>query len=131
MSTLEERTPDDLLDELIRVLDQVRDRLPVIRAELDRLIRTPDPLAEFRLPSGQVAFETVHADDIRAGDWVQRCHGDPDWHHVEDVAPLPGGLDGGQFFTRIAYDGLAHDWRATDAIRVARTPAHIQARWGR
>ena len=126
MSTIERRTPDDLLDELADIVERLQSRLPAIRAALDRL---DDPLAEFRLPNGTVAFETVHADDIVAGDWVQRCHGDPDWHHVEDAEHLD--LLGASTWRRIVHDGLSHDWRSTDAIRVARTPAHIQARWGR
>lgn len=121
MSTLERRTPDDLLDELADIVDRLQARLPAIRAALDQL-------ASFRLPSGQVAFETVHADDVVAGDWVQRCYGDPDWHLVEDVDLLASAdcYD----WVRITHDGLAHDWKATDAIRVARPTVDIIATQG-
>ena len=94
-------------------------------------MRAGDPLAVFRIPSGAVGFETTYADKVKVGDWVQRCTGDPDWHQVDAIEPLwfatrcaIGDPDG----RRLVYDGLAHDWKATDAIRVARPPAEVVAR---
>ena len=84
-----------------------------------------DPLAAFRLPDGAVAYDTTNAYDVRVGDWVQRCHGDPDWHLAEDVEVLPGDVSR---WVRITHDGTAHYWRDTDAIRVARPPADVIAR---
>ena len=89
-----------------------------------------DPLAAFRLPSGAVAYETAYADEVTVGDWVQRCHGDTDWHHVDDVAtytaPSPSWF-GQSTVWRVTYDGTAHDWAGTDAIRIARAPAQVVA----
>lgn len=89
-----------------------------------------DPLAAYRLPSGAVAYETAYADEVTVGAWVQRCHGDPDWHHVTDVAtytvPSPSWF-GQTAMWRITYDGTAHDWAGTDAIRIARPPADVVA----
>ena len=86
-----------------------------------------DPLAAFRLPSGAVSYETTYADEVAVGDWVQRCLGDPDWHRVEAVQALPWGLNAHGSFRRITYDGLAHDWAPTDAIRRATPPADVIA----
>jgi len=81
-----------------------------------------DPLAAFRLPSGAVGYITTYADHVAVGDWVQRCHGDPDWHQVESVARI-GDTKG----LNVVYDDLAHFWLDTDAIRVARPPADTVA----
>ena len=89
-----------------------------------------DPLAPFRLPSGMVGYETTYADQVAVGDWVQRCHGDGDWHLVTDVEHLPCAPWGSRsrgHFVRVTYDGLAHDWGRTDALRIARRPEHIVA----
>ena len=89
-----------------------------------------DPLAPFRLPSGMVGYETTYADEVAVGDWVQRCHGDPDWHLVTDVEHLPCAPWGSRsrgHFVRVTYDGLAHDWGRTDALRIARRPEHVVA----
>lgn len=86
-----------------------------------------DPLALFRLPSGAVGYETTYADEVRVGEWVQRCHGDPDWHLVEDVVVLAADCGCGEA-RRITLHGQAYDWLATDAIRVARPPADVIAR---
>lgn len=75
-----------------------------------------DPLREFRLPGGRVGYATSYADEVEVGDWVQRCHGDPEWHLVKGVQRLDPPL------LRITYDGLAHDWAPTDAIRIATAP---------
>lgn len=139
MTAIEERAPLGLLmtpterDELAELLARVErmaldlaatlnGALKVVRA--DRVDHV-DPLASFRLASGVVCFDTVHVDGVNEGDWVQRCHGDPDWHLVTVVEPLPGG------WVRVVHDGLAHDWRGADAIRVAVSPGVAEARWDR
>ena len=89
-----------------------------------------DPLAPFRLPSGAVSYEVTYAGEVAVGDWVQRCLGDPDWHLVTDVEHLPCAPWGSRsrgHFVRVTYDGLAHDWGRTDALRIARRPEHIVA----
>ena len=139
MTTVEERAPLTIdLDPEAR--EKLRDGLAKAEAIATQLAQTyrdalalldepavdlGDPLAMFRLPSGAVGYETDYADSVVVGDWVQRCHGDPDWHLVEDVEDLRAG---GTDWVRITYDGLAHDWKATDAIRVARPPADVIAR---
>lgn len=133
MSTVEERAPLGFFltpterDELRARLAEIEGRALALTAEigsaLNDLRAAADPLAVFRLPSGVVGFETTYADHVRVGEWVQRCHGDPDWHLVEDVEHFTGvGSDG---WVRITYGGTAHDWFAVDAIRVARPPAEV------
>lgn len=87
------------------------------------------PPAECRIPYAgwAVAYKTTSASTVRVGDWVQRRNGDPDWHLVEDVEEVPWGPGSG-IWVRITHDGIAHDYRATDAIRVARPPADVVAR---
>lgn len=89
-----------------------------------------DDSVAFRLPDGAVAYDTTNAYDVRVGDWVQRCHGDPDWHLVEDVIDhaARGCCEAWKGWVRITHDGTAHDYRATDAIRVAHPPADVIAR---
>ena len=137
MSTVEERAPLGFFltpterDDLRARLAEIEGRALALTAEIgsalnDLRAAAGDPLAMFRLPSGAVAFETTYADHVRVGEWVQRCHGDPDWHLVEDVEHFTGvGSDG---WVRITHDGTAHDYRAVDAIRVARPPAEVVAR---
>lgn len=84
-----------------------------------------DPLAPFRLPNGTVAFDTVCADDISVGDWVQRCHGDPDWHLVTEVECFTG--DDGRPWVKVRIDDTANFWVATDVIRRATPPADVVA----
>ncbi len=86
-----------------------------------------DPLAAFRLPSGAVAYETTYADQVAVGDWVQRCHGDPDWHLVTEAAVYPEA-DDGRDWCRIVLDGDACCfWQARDAIRRATPAADVVA----
>lgn len=142
MTAIEERAPLGLLmtpterDELAELLARVERMaldlsatlgaaLEVVRADRAVHVDLGDPLAAFRLASGAVCFDTVHVDDVNEGDWVQRCHGDPDWHLVTDVEPL---LEG---WVRVVHDGLAHDWKGADAIRVAVSPEVAEARWDR
>lgn len=85
-----------------------------------------DPLAAFRLPSGAVGYVTTYADRVKVGDWVQRCHGDPDWHLVERVAVTTDPLT----LTRMVNvwaDGSSYWWNATDAIRRATPPDVVVA----
>lgn len=84
-----------------------------------------DPLAMYRLPSGVVGYETTYADEVAVGDWIQRCHGDPGWHLVEDQEDYPG--PDGTPWVRLTYRGIAHDWKGTDAIRIARRPENVVA----
>lgn len=120
-------------DDLRARLAEIEGRALALTAEIgsalnDLRAAAGDPLAMFRLPSGAVAFETTYADHVRVGDWVQRCHGDPDWHFVEDVERPPLAEPGGRYFVRVTHDGTAHDWARTDAIRVACPPADVVAR---
>ena len=41
-----------------------------------------DPLAPFKMADGTVCYLSIPVGGLRAGDWFQRQHGDPDWHHV-------------------------------------------------
>lgn len=142
MTTIKERAPLPMLltpterDELAELLARVErmaldlaetlnGALEALRADRADHVDLGDPLAMFRLASGVVCFDTVHVDDVNEGDWVQRCHGDPDWHLVTDVEPL---LEG---WVRVVHDGTAHDWKGTDAIRVAVSPEVAEARWDR
>jgi hypothetical protein len=74
---------------------------------------------------GAVGYETTYADEVAVGDWIQRCHGDPGWHLVEDQEDYPG--PDGTPWVRLTYRGTAHDWKGTDAIRCARPPADTVA----
>ncbi len=85
-----------------------------------------DDSVAFRLPDGAVAYDTTNAYDVRVGDWVQRCHGDPDWHLAEDVEELDDAWN--VRWVRITHDGTAHDYHAVDPIRVARPPVDVIAR---
>ena len=64
------------------------------------------------------SYETTYADEVAVGDWVQRCHGDPRLAPTWDRGALPVGTHAHGGFRRITYDGLAHDWAPTDAIRI-------------
>lgn len=83
-----------------------------------------DPLADYRLPDGTVCCTTGYADGVRVGDWVQACHGDTGWHLVEDVTQVAGLSQA--VWHRVTYDGTAHDWAPTDAIRVAVFPSRSE-----
>ena len=146
MTTLEERAPagfflspterealTDLLAKAERLSRELSDayreaqRIVTATTDLDPTVDLGDPLAPFRLPSGLVGFVTTYADEVKVGDWLQRCHGDPDWHLVTEVERLPWGPGSRGHFVRATYDGGAHDWAPTDAIRVARPPAQVVA----
>ena len=85
-----------------------------------------DPLREYRTAGGRVAYETTYADMIFAGDWVQACHGDPDWHRVDRAKILtdPATL---RLMVNVWMDGNSKWWAPTDAIRVARPAADVVA----
>lgn len=145
MTTLEERAPagfflspterealTDLLAKAERLSRELSDayreaqRIVTATTDLDPTVDLGDPLALFRLQSGMVGYETTYADQVAVGDWVQRCHGDGDWHLVTDVRWLPAS-EWAPTLVRITYDGLAHDWARNDALRIARRPEHIVA----
>lgn len=127
MNTTDERTPlDPTISEIRRLIDSISGRLDAIGMALDSIGQPPltipdDPLREYRTAGGRVAYATGHVDEVMVGDWVQRCHGDPEWHRVEDVQALPPS-EWVNVRWRITYDGLAHDWAPTDAIRIATAP---------
>ena len=149
MTTLEERAPagfflspterealTDLLAKAERLSRELSDayreaqRIVTATTDLDPTVDLGDPLALFRLQSGMVGYETTYADQVAVGDWVQRYFGDPDWHLVTDVEHLPCAPWGSRsrgHFVRVTYDGLAHDWGRTDALRIARRPEHVVA----
>ena len=147
MTTLEERAPagfflspterealTDLLAKAERLSRELSDayreaqRIVTATTDLDPTVDLGDPLALFRLQSGMVGYETTYADQVAVGDWVQRCHGDGDWHLVTEVEELPWFHKQTHVtFLRVTYDGLARDWARTDAIRVARPPADVVA----
>lgn len=92
MSTIEERAPihpttDQLLDELRQTLARAERLWTDLAALLANGPATTDPLAGFRTPAGTVAYTTSYADQLKPGDMVQACHGDPGWHRVTDVRP--------------------------------------------
>lgn len=122
----------DTLTELAQLLANVGQRITELARALDELptrrtvdMLAVDPLAAFRTASGHVAYVTGYADEVVVGDWVQRCHGDPGWHLVEDQEDYPG--PDGTPWVRLTYRGTAHDWKGTDAIRCARPPADTVA----
>ena len=86
-----------------------------------------DPLAMYRLPSGLVGYETTYADQVKVGDWVQRCHGDPDWHLVERAVTVTDPLT----LTRMVNVWTENDgsywWAPADAIRRATPAADVVA----
>lgn len=78
-----------------------------------------DPLAPFRTPAGTVAYVTVPVGALRAGDWFQRRHGDPDWHHVRPLI-FAGDQVG------VPFDDTGLEWFARGAtVRVARPAAEV------
>lgn len=135
MTTLEERAPlafhtPTERDELRRLLAEVEEKAKALADALAGIGATlsgppvdmlADPLAAFRLPSGAVGYETTYADHVVVGDWVQRCHGDPDWHLVTEAARYDKADDGREW-VRIVHDGTANYWLASDAIRIATAP---------
>lgn len=144
MTTIEERAPlafhtPTERDEIVALLtkaERLSAELADIYRQAQRIVTATsplvhvdlgDPLAAFRLPSGAVAYVTTYADEVVVGDWVQRCHGDPDWHLVTEVESLPWPDPDWMPFVRVTHDGLAHDWRPGDAIRIARPPADVVA----
>lgn len=133
MSTIRERAPlttDQLLDELHATLQ----RAEKLWTHLHDLLAgptaaDPDPLAEYRLPGGTVAYTTTYVDRVRAGDWVQACHGDTGWHQVDraDIITDPLTLT---TMVNVDHGDTNRWWAKTDTIRVACTPGEAVARQG-
>ncbi len=81
-----------------------------------------DPLAPFKMADGTVCYLSIPVGGLRAGDWFQRQHGDPDWHHVR-LLIFAGDRIG------VPYDEAGFEWFGVDAqVRVARPPADVVAR---
>lgn len=78
-----------------------------------------DPLGSFRLPDGSVAYLSVPVGGLRAGDWFQRQHGDPGWHHVRRLVFADSR-------TGVAFDETGLEWFGRSAlVRVARSPEQV------
>lgn len=78
-----------------------------------------DPLAPYRTPTGTVAYLTVPVGALQSGDWFQRCHGDPDWHHVRPLIFTAGQVG-------VPFDDSGLEWFAGSAmVRVARPAAYV------
>lgn len=95
--------------------------------DLDPTVDLGDPLAMYRLPSGQVGYETDYADQVKVGDWVQRCHGDPGWHLVERAVTTTDPLTLKRMVNVWVENDGSYWWAPTDAIRIARRPEHVVA----
>ena len=145
MTTLEERAPgyfmtpterealSELLAKAERISAELADayrqaqRIVSGTTDLDPTVDLGDPLAMYRLPSGMVGYVTTYADQVKVGDWVQRCHGDPDWHLVERAVVVTDPLT----LTRMVNVWVENDgsywWAPTDAIRRATPAADVVA----
>lgn len=126
MLTLTDTQRAELRDALAKAEHLAREHARILEGCRAILAEPPvdmlaDPLAPFRLPSGAVSYEVTYAGEVAVGDWVQRCHGDPDWHLVTEAARYDKADDGREW-VRIVHDGTAHYWLATDAIRIATAP---------
>ena len=90
------------------------------RPTVDMLAAPDDPLREFRLPSGRVAYAEEAARWVHVGDWVQAVHGDEGrWEQVVGTvhADAQTGItssDGTR--TRLRW------WGHDDKVRVATAP---------
>lgn len=138
MSTLEERAPltfhtpteRDAIVDLLAKAERLSAELADAYREAQRIVTgtSPlvavdlgDPLAMFRLPSGQVGYETTYADHVVVGDWVQACHGDAgQWSEVTGLSTTSDRTIG----VELNHTALRW-WAPTDAIRVARPPADV------
>lgn len=116
----------DTLTELAQLLANVGQRITELARALDELptrrtvdMLAVDPLAAFRTASGHVAYVTGYADEVVVGDWVQRCHGDLEWHLVTEVDRLPDAIGSAEWVV-VTLSGIARHWRPADAIRIAR-----------
>ena len=145
MTTFEERAPgyfmtptdrenlSNLLAKAERISADLADayraaqRIVTGTTDLDPHVDLGDPLAMYRLPSGLVGYETTYADQVKVGDWVQRCHGDPDWHLVERAATLTDPLTLSRMVNVWVENDGSYWWAPTDAIRRATPPADVVA----
>ena len=81
-------TTDTLLSDLADVLERASKLAADLAAALagppvDMLAIPDDPLREYRLPGGRVAYQEEAARWVHLGDWVQAVHGDEDcWEQV-------------------------------------------------
>jgi len=146
VTTLEERAPgyfmtptdrenlSNLLAKAERISADLADayraaqRIVTGTTDLDPHVDLGDPLAMYRLPSGLVGYETTYADQVKVGDWVQRCHGDPDWHLVERAATLTDPLTLSRMVNVWVENDGSYWWAPTDAIRRATPPAQVVAK---
>ncbi len=128
MTPTERATLSDLLAKAERISADLADayreaqRIVTGTTDLDPAVDLGDPLAMYRLPSGAVGYVTTYADEVVVGDWVQACHGDPDWHEVTGRSTTSDRTIG------IELDSTHLRWWApTDAIRRATPPADVVA----
>ena len=157
MTTTDERTPlDPTISEIHRLIESIGGRLNAIAAALDALSACPmhepgdpdcrpshggacrptvdmlaapdDPLREFRLPSGRVAYQEETVEHVMAGDWFQRRHGDTEWHQVER-AP---GSDTSICLQYRTPSGPTHEWfERGSKVRIATAPVPDPEPWRR
>ena len=117
-------TTDTLLADLADVLDRAAKLAKDLSATLagppvDMLAIPDDPLREFRLPSGRVAYQEETVEHVMAGDWFQRRHGDTEWHQVER-AP---GSDTSICLQYRTPSGPTHEWfERGSKVRIATAP---------
>lgn len=118
-------TTDTLLADLADVLDRAsklaRDMAGALAGPpVDMLAAPDDPLREFRLPSGRVAYAEEAARWVHVGDWIQAVHGDEGrWEQVVGTvhADAQTGItssDGTR--TRLRW------WGHHDKVRIATAP---------
>jgi hypothetical protein len=138
MTTTDERTPlDPTISEIHRLIDSISGRLDTITAALDSIGRPPvdmlaapdDPLREFRLPSGRVAYAEEAARWVHVGDWIQAVHGDEGcWEQVV------GTVRADQQTCITSTDGTRTQgrwWGHDDKVRVATAPVPDPEPWRR
>ena len=118
-------TTDTLLADLADVLDRASKLAKDLSTTLagpsvDMLAAPVDPLREFRLPSGRVAYTEEAARWVHVGDWIQAVHGDEGrWEQVvgtvrADMQTCITSTDG----TRTQGRWWGHD----DKVKVATAP---------
>lgn len=85
-----------------------------------------DPLREYRLPGGRVAYQEETVEHVMAGDWFQRRHGDTEWHQVER-AP---GSDSSICLQYRTPSGPTHVWfERGSKVRIATAPVPDPEPW--
>jgi hypothetical protein len=118
-------TTDTLLADLADVLD----RASKLAAQMAETLAIPDdPLREYRLPGGRVAYQEETVEHVMAGDWFQRRHGDTEWHQVER-AP---GSDSSICLQYRTPSGPTHEWfERGSKVRIATAPVPDPEPWRR